>query len=113
VPIPPDSAALKGLQDPIKYNPTPVLEQVKIPVLAINGEFDKSVNTKISVPIMQQAFQKAGNKDFTIIVLPKASHDLMEAVTGYNSEWARLKRQSPGYWNTMASWLKKRVVAKN
>jgi uncharacterized protein len=113
VPIPPDSAALKGLQDPINYNPIPVLEQVKIPVLAINGELDKSVNTKVSAPIMQQAFQKAGNKDFTIIVLPKASHDLMEAVTGYNSEWARLKRQSPGYWNTMASWLKKRVVGKN
>jgi dienelactone hydrolase len=113
VAIPPDSPTLKGLQDPINYNPVPVLERVKVPVLAINGELDKSVNTKVSVPIMEQAFQKAGNKDFTIIVLPKASHDLMEAETGYNSEWARQKRQSPDYWNIMAAWLKKRVTVKN
>lgn len=112
VAIPPDGAALKGLQDPINYDPAPILEQVKVPVLAINGELDKSVNTKVSVPIMERAFQKSGNKDFTIIVLPKASHDLMEAENGYNSEWARLRRQSSDYWNIMAAWLKKRFAVK-
>ncbi len=100
VATPPDSTALKGLQDPINYNPVPVLEQVKVPVLAVNGELDKSVNTKVSVPIMKRAFQKAGNKDFTIIVLPKASHDLMEAETGYNS--AKVSDYLPDYRKDVA-----------
>ena len=111
--LPPDAATLKGLQDPISYDPVPVLEKVTVPVLAFNGELDKSVNTKVSVPLMERALRKAGNKDFTIIVLPRASHDLMEAQTGYNSEWVRLKREVPGYWETMAAWLRKRTGLKN
>lgn len=111
--LPPDAATLKGLQDPISYDPVPVLEKVTVPVLAFNGELDKSVNTKVSVPLMERALRKAGNKDFTIIVLPHASHDLMEAQTGYNSEWVRLKREVPGYWETMATWLRKRTGLKN
>ena len=103
--LPPDDATLKGLQDPINYDPMPVLEKVRVPVLAINAELDKSVNTKVSVPLMERAFRKGGNKDFTIMVLPRTSHDLMEAETGYNSEWIRLKRQTPGYWDTMSTWL--------
>ncbi|MDQ5836080.1 MAG: hypothetical protein M3379_04785 [Acidobacteriota bacterium] len=110
--LPPDTATLKGLQDPISYDPVPVLEKVTVPVLAFNGELDKSVNTKVSVPIMERALRKAGNKDFTIVVLPRASHDLMEAQTGYNSEWVRLKRQPPAYWDTMAAWLRKRTGLK-
>lgn len=110
--IPPDAAALKGLQDPISYNPVPVLENVTVPILAFNAEFDKSVNTKESAPIMERALRQAGNKDFTIIVLPKASHDLLESKTGYNSEYSRLRKYVPGYWDTMATWLRKHVNVK-
>lgn len=109
VAIPPDASTLKGLQDPISYDPLPVLERVTVPVLAVSAELDKSVNTKESVPILRNALRKAGNKDFTILVLPKASHDLLKAKTGYNSEYVRLKGHVPGYWNEMASWLKKQT----
>lgn len=110
---PPDSPSWKELQDPISYDPVPVLQKVTVPVLAFNAELDKAVNTKVSVPIMEQALRKAGNKDFTIIVLPQASHDLLEAKTGYNSEYPYLKRHAPGYWETMTAWLRKHVNAKN
>jgi pimeloyl-ACP methyl ester carboxylesterase len=110
--IPPDASTLKGLRDPISYDPVPVLEKVTIPVLAYNGELDKSVNTKASVPIMDSALRKAGNKDFTIVILPKASHDLLEAKTGYNSEYPRLRRHASGYWDTMALWLRKHIRVK-
>ena len=109
---PPDAATLKGLQDPISYDPVPILEKVTVPLLAFNGELDKSVNTKVSVPIMEAALRKAGNKDFTIIVLPKANHDLSLAETGHNSEVPRLKYNAPGYWNTMAAWLGMRINVK-
>ena len=110
--IPPDASTLKGLQDPISYDPVPVLEKVTVPVLAYNGELDKSVNTKESVPIMERALRKAGNKDFTIVILPGASHDLLEAKTGYNSEYPRLRRHGSGYWDTMATWLRKHISVK-
>ena len=93
--------------------PVPVLQRMTVPVLAFNAALDKAVNTKVSVPIMEQALRKAGNKDFTIIVLPQASHDLLEAKTGYNSEYPYLKRHAPGYWDTMTAWLRRHVSAKN
>ena len=107
--IPPDAATLKGLRDPISYDPVPVLENVAVPVLAFNGELDKSVNTSESVPVMARALRRNGNRDVTIIVLRKASHDLLEAKTGYNSEYPRLKQHASGYWDTMATWLRKHV----
>jgi dienelactone hydrolase len=109
---PPDSASLKELQDPISFDPVPVLQRVTVPVLAFNGELDKAVNTKASVPIMEQALRKAGNKDFTIIVLPHASHDLLEAKTGYNSEYPYLNRHAPKYWDTMTAWLRKHITVR-
>ena len=112
VAIPPDASALKALQDPISYDPVPVLERVTVPVLAYNGELDKSVNTKESVPIMERALRTKGNKDVTIIILRKASHDLLEAKTGYNSEYPRLRRYVSGYWDTMDTWLTKHVTVK-
>lgn len=110
--IPPDASTLKGLQDPISYDPVPVLEKVTVPVLTYNGELDKSVNTKESVPIMERALRAKSNNDVTIIILPKASHDLLEAKTGYNSEYPRLRRHASGYWDTMATWLRKHVTVK-
>jgi uncharacterized protein len=110
--IPPDASTLKSLRDPISYDPVPVLEQVAVPVLAYNAELDKSVNTKESVPIMERALRAKRTADVTIIVLPKASHDLLDAKTGYNSEYPRLKRHASGYWDTMANWLRKHVKVK-
>jgi dienelactone hydrolase len=107
--VPPDSATLEGLQGPIRYDPFPVLEKITCPVLVINGELDKSVDTKVSVPTMKRALQKARNKDYTIIVLPKANHGLAESVTGYGSEGARNKRFVVEYWNTMAAWFRTHV----
>jgi len=38
------------------------------------------------VPILESAFRKAGNKDFTIIVLPKAGHNFLETDRPYGAE---------------------------
>ena len=106
--MPPDSVALRDLRATISYDPIPVLQHLRVPVLAINGELDRAVNTKISVPLMRRALQQADNSDFTIVVLPRASHDLLEGKTGYNSEYAYRSRMAPGYWETMTQWLRKR-----
>jgi dienelactone hydrolase len=111
--IPPDEAAAKGLRDPLTYDPRPILESITIPVLAMNGELDEAIPTKISVPIFEGALRKAGNKDFTVIVLPKAGHNFLETDRPYGAEeFVRKRRYVSGYWNTVAAWLRKHLALK-
>ena len=111
--IPPDEATAKGLRDPLTYDPLPILQTVTVPVLALNGELDEAVPTKQSVPILEGAFRKAGNKDFTIIVLPKAGHNFLETDRPYGAEeFVRKTRYVSGYWDTLAAWLRKHVRVK-
>jgi uncharacterized protein len=108
--IPPDEATAKGLRDPLTYDPLPVLQTVTVPVLALNGELDEAVPTKKSVPVMEAAFGKAGNKDFTVMVLPKAGHNFLETDKPYGAEqFVRKTRYVPGYWDTVAAWLRKHL----
>jgi dienelactone hydrolase len=111
--IPPDDKTARELRDPLTYDPLPVLEKVTVPVLAMNGELDEAVPTKQSVPILERALRKAGNKDFTIVVLPKAGHNFLETDQPYGAQqYVRKKRYVSGYWDTMAAWLKKHVAVK-
>jgi dienelactone hydrolase len=111
--IPPDDKTAKELRDPLTYDPLPVLEKVTVPVLAMNGELDEAVPTKQSVPMLERALRKAGNKDFTIVVLPKAGHNFLETDKPYGAEqYVRKKRYVSGYWDTMAAWLRKHVAVK-
>ena len=108
--IPPDEATAKGLRDPLTYDPLPVLQTVTVPVLALNGELDEAVPTSKSVPILEAALRKAGNKDFAVIVLPKAGHNFLETDRAYGAEeFVRKTRYVSGYWDTMAIWLRKHV----
>jgi uncharacterized protein len=111
--IPPDEATAKGLRDPLTYDPLPILQTVTVPVLALNGELDEAVPTKQSVPILEGAFRKAGNKDFTVMVLPRAGHNFLETDRAYGAEeFVRKTRYVPGYWDTMATWLRKHLRVK-
>ena len=58
----------------IKYNPAPTLEQVKCPVLAINGEKDLQVPPKENLSAIENALIKAGNKNYEIKMLPGLNH---------------------------------------
>jgi pimeloyl-ACP methyl ester carboxylesterase len=111
--IPPDGAAAKGLRDPLTYDPLPILEILTVPVLALNGELDEAIPTKKSVPVFESALRKAGNKDFTVIVLPKAGHNFLETNKPYGAEeFARKTKYVPGYWDAIATWLRKHVTVK-
>lgn len=110
--VPPDEKTAKELLGTYDYTPEPVLERVKVPVLAMNGELDEAVPTKMSVPILERALRKAGNQDVTIVVFPKAGHNFFETDTPYGSEFARKKKYVPEFWNTMARWIKKHLDVK-
>ena len=92
----------------VDFDPVPVLEKVKCPVLALFGGKDGLVPPEGNVSIMEAALKKAGNKDFTIKVLPGVNHNFQ--LPGMGS-WGFQSsgKTPPGYYDVMIEWLKKRV----
>jgi uncharacterized protein len=95
------------------YDPAPALEKIRCPVLVLLGEVDWPIPSKESAAAFARAFKKSGHRDYTIRILPKANHGLLEGETGFDSESPRLKRFVPGYMDGMANWLLKRVSVRN
>ena len=83
----------------VDFDPVPVLEKVKSPVLAFFGEKDVLVPPEGNVSIMEAALKKAGNTDVTIKVLPAVGH-MLSLPSG---------KTPAGYYDVMIEWLKKRV----
>jgi pimeloyl-ACP methyl ester carboxylesterase len=92
------------------FNSATALEKVVCPYLAIYGELDTLTPLPQTMANIEAAMKKAGNKDYTIKVFPQANHPMFEAKTGGRGELPRLRRFTPGYWETMAEWLQRRGV---
>lgn len=58
----------------IEYKPSDAWQNVTCPVLALNGEYDIQVFADENLYAIEEALQKAGNRDFTMIKIPKANH---------------------------------------
>ncbi|HEX8846028.1 MAG TPA: alpha/beta fold hydrolase [Pyrinomonadaceae bacterium] len=93
----------------IDFNPVPLWEKYKGPVLGIFGELDASTPVRQVAPIFEKALASRKNKDYTIKIFPKAHHNIFEAETGSDEELPRLKRFVPGYFDMITNWLRKRV----
>ena len=90
------------------YNAADYWAQVSsIPVLVIYGERDLYVPISQSILNIDRALNKAGNKDYTILVLPRASHAFnVEPEAGQPFEWPHL---SPGFPDLLTAWINQRV----
>ena len=91
------------------YDPAPTLRQLQIPTLALFGELDNNVLAEKKRKAWEAALAASGNRDYTLQVLPRANHLLLEADVGNNAEMATLKRIVPAYHETVETWLSKRV----
>lgn len=89
------------------YNSANYWEKVTVPALVIYGERDVLVAVDNSVQNIDRALNKAGNRDYTILLLPRASHSFnIESEPGRPFEWQRL---SPGFPDLIAAWVGQRV----
>jgi len=95
------------------YDPASALEKIRCPVLVLLGEVDRAIPSKQSAAAFERAFRESGNRDYTVRILPRANHGLLEGETGFASESPRLKSYVPGYMDGMANWLLKRVSVRN
>lgn len=91
------------------YDPVPVLEKVKCPVLALWGGLDTFVPVEKSVAVWRKSLAQAGNEDVTLRVFPGGDHSLLDAKTGGLKEVPRLKGFVPDYFEIQKDWLLQRV----
>lgn len=94
----------------LKYDPAPILEKVKCPVLALNGSKDLQVPADLNLTAIEQALKKGKNKRFEIKELPNLNHLFQECETGAPSEYAKIEQTiSPSALSVISDWIVKRV----
>ncbi|MDQ5844199.1 MAG: lysophospholipase, partial [Acidobacteriota bacterium] len=89
------------------FNSADYWSQVNIPVLLIYGERDLYVPLAQTYLNLDRALSKARNRDYTIVVLPRASHSFnIEPEAGQPFEWWRM---SPGFPDLVTAWINQRM----
>jgi len=87
------------------YDPVPALERVKVPMLAVFGGADRNVDPAVNAPIMRAAFERAGNRDATILVVPGANHAL-NVLAKADVPYHRQTGFGNQGWPDVARWLR-------
>ena len=91
----------------LKYDPKPVLEKVKIPVLALNGEKDLQVPPKEDLKGIEEALKAGGNKNFKTVELPGLNHLFQTAKTGSRSEYGKIEETfAPEALKIIGDWIR-------
>jgi len=106
------AAGIKQLNNPwfrnfLTCEPATQLQQVKCPVLAINGEKDVQVDPHLNLPAIQAALEKGGNSRFKMIEFPGLNHLLQTCTTGGLSEYSTTEETiAPIVLQTISDWIK-------
>jgi len=107
---------VKSLSSPwlsyfIRTDPADFLQNVKCPVLAINGSLDFQVIAEINLPAIKKALRNAHNKDVTIKELKGLNHLFQKASTGASSEYAKIEQTvSPAAMKLVSDWIIKKFL---
>jgi len=103
-PVPPGIS--DGERRFLLFEPIPIWEKVRVPVLALWGEDDLSVPATKSKDLIEQALARAKNRDFAFKIFPHADHTL-SIVRAPTDTWD-FPRTAVGSRQLMAEWLLRR-----
>ena len=94
----------------LTYDPAETLEQVTVPVLAINGEKDLQVPWEENLREIEAALQRGGNTRYEIRAFPDLNHLFPHAETGAPSEYQAIEETwSVEVMEVIADWILKTV----
>ncbi|HEY0006295.1 MAG TPA: alpha/beta fold hydrolase, partial [Pyrinomonadaceae bacterium] len=97
----------------LNYDPRPTLMQVKIPVLAINGERDLQVPPREDLAAIEEALRAGGNSDFQTVLMPNLNHLFQTSRTGAPAEYGQIEETiAPVALKTIADWILKHTSAR-
>ena len=89
------------------HDPREALRQVHCPVLAINGDKDIQVPSKLNLPEIEKALKEGGNADYTTKALPNLNHLFQTCKKGTLDEYATIEEtMSPTALEIVAEWIK-------
>lgn len=110
--VPPKDHWMWGFHKRIyDYNAEQYWAQVGVPVLVIYGERDLYVPVAESIRNIDRALRRARNHDYTILMLPRASHSfIIERDPSQPFEWWHV---APGFPNLLTAWINQRLDPKN
>ena len=75
----------------LKKMTIPLLALIPIIIIGINGELDLVVSPKRNLPVITQVLESVGNRDFTILELPKLNHAFQSCETGSYAEYSKIE----------------------
>jgi pimeloyl-ACP methyl ester carboxylesterase len=105
-------AQIKHISSPwilyfIRHDPAGVLEQVKVPVLALGGEKDLQVPPQINLQAIGEALSRGGNRQVTLKELPGLNHLFQTCQTGLPAEYPTIEEtMSPAALSEIQAWIK-------
>lgn len=92
------------------YDPANALKQVKVPLLALNGELDLLVSPAQNLTRIAQVLEEAGHTDYTVVTLPKMNHGFQTCEIGTMAEGATIEETTaPIVLNIMSKWILERT----
>ena len=90
----------------VRYDPRPVLRQVRVPVLALGGSLDLQVPARENLAAIDTALRAGGNRDYRVEELPKLNHLFQTATTGAPTEYATIDETvAPVALDAIATWI--------
>lgn len=93
----------------LDHDPRPVLRELKVPVLALNGEKDLQVDPDQSLPEIRKALDQGGNPDFTVEEMAGLNHLFQKADTGAVGEYYGIEEtMNPAVLDKVAGWILER-----
>ncbi|MBD0255480.1 MAG: alpha/beta hydrolase, partial [Cytophagales bacterium] len=97
----------------LTYDPKPTLRQVKVPVLALNGEKDLQVTPKENLAAIAAALKEGGNRQVQTRELPGLNHLFQTAQTGSPTEYAQIEETlAPAALQQVGDWIAGQVGKK-
>ena len=108
-PATPEDPYWRSVRPMYAYDPQPTLRQLLTPTLALFGERDNNILPDKNHAAWDAALRAAGNRDYTLRIVPRANHIHLEATLGTNAEMPTLQRFAPAYASTIIEWLAARL----
>ena len=92
----------------LTYEPAETIEQVRVPVLAIQGENDLQVPFEENLSGIEAALQRGGNTDYEVHALPGLNHLFQHSETGSPAEYQAIEETwSVDAMELIAGWILK------
>jgi len=90
----------------LKYDPATSLVNVDCPVLAINGEKDLQVPSKVNLDAIEKYLGEGGNTNVVVKELPNLNHLFQECNTGSPTEYAQIEQTfAPSALEEISNWI--------